>query len=184
MRGAVAVSAYLADITVEQGEDALTLYQFNTGAAKHYFCSRCGIYTFHQRRSRPHEYGVNVACIEGMSPFDFAEVPVNEGRTHPNDRPAGGSTIAGWLRYAPIPRTHMKNNILLAALILALSGSISLATSIHAQPTTDTNNTAATSQFELGLLYYNGRNFPQNFVKARTFSNWLQHKIMPKHNIA
>lgn len=101
MRGAVAVSAYLADITVEQGEDALTLYQFNTGAAKHYFCSRCGIYTFHQRRSRPHEYGVNVACIEGMSPFDFAEVPVNEGRTHPNDRPAGGSTIAGWLRYAP-----------------------------------------------------------------------------------
>lgn len=101
MRGAVAVSAYLADIHIQQGQDALTLYQFNTGEAKHYFCSTCGIYTFHQRRSSPDQYGVNVACIEGMSPFDFAEVPVNEGRAHPNDRPAGSSNIAGWLRYQP-----------------------------------------------------------------------------------
>lgn len=101
MRGAVAVSAYIDDIHIEQGQDALTLYQFNTGEAKHYFCSICGIYTFHQRRSAPHQYGVNVACIEGMSPFDFAEVPVNEGRVHPNDRPPGSSTIAGWLRYQP-----------------------------------------------------------------------------------
>jgi len=101
MRGAVAVSAYLDNIHIQQGQDALTLYQFNTGEAKHYFCSRCGIYTFHQRRSSPDQYGVNVACIEGMSPFDFAEVPVNEGRAHPNDRPAGSSNIAGWLRYQP-----------------------------------------------------------------------------------
>lgn len=99
MRGAVAVSANLDNIEVTQGEDALTLYQFNTGEAKHYFCSKCGIYTFHQRRSSPNQYGVNVACIEGMSPFDFAEVPVNEGRTHPRDRAGGGSLVAGWLRY-------------------------------------------------------------------------------------
>ncbi|WHQ42305.1 MULTISPECIES: GFA family protein [Alcaligenes] len=103
MRGAVAVSANLADIEVEQGQDALTLYQFNTGQAKHYFCSRCGIYTFHQRRSNPEQYGVNVACIEGMSPFDFVEVPVNEGRTHPKDRNSGSSVIAGWLRYEVNP---------------------------------------------------------------------------------
>lgn len=103
MRGAVAVSANLADIQVEQGQDALTLYQFNTGQAKHYFCSHCGIYTFHQRRSKPEQYGVNVACIEGMSPFDFKEVPVNEGRSHPKDRPGGGSLIAGWLRYEANP---------------------------------------------------------------------------------
>lgn len=103
MRGAVAVSADLADIQVEHGQDALTLYQFNTGQAKHYFCSRCGIYTFHQRRSKPEQYGVNVACIEGMSPFDFAEVPVNEGGSHPKDRPGGASLIAGWLRYQANP---------------------------------------------------------------------------------
>ena len=103
MRGAVAVSANLSDIQVLQGEEALTLYQFHTREAKHYFCSRCGIYTFHQRRSMPHQYGVNVACIEGMSPFDFAEVPVNEGRTHPKDRAGGGALVAGWLRYEANP---------------------------------------------------------------------------------
>lgn len=103
MRGAVAVSAYLSDVKVHQGEDALTLYQFNTGEAKHYFCSRCGIYPFHQRRSSPDQVGVNVACIEGMSPFDFEEVPVNEGRTHPKDRAGGGSVVAGWLRYEANP---------------------------------------------------------------------------------
>lgn len=103
MRGAVAVTAHLDDIQVLQGQDALTLYQFNTGEARHYFCSRCGIYPFHQRRSSPDQYGVNVACIEGMSPFDFDEVPVNEGRTHPKDRVGGGSVVAGWLRYVANP---------------------------------------------------------------------------------
>jgi len=103
MRGAVAVSANLSDITVIQGREALTLYQFNTREAKHYFCSKCGIYTFHQRRSAPEQYGVNVACIEGMSPFDFPEVPVSDGRTHPKDRIGGGSRLAGWLRYEANP---------------------------------------------------------------------------------
>lgn len=99
MRGAVVVSASLADIDVLQGREALTLYRFNTGEARHYFCSRCGIYTFHQRRSRPDQYGVNVACIEGMSPFDFEAVPVMEGRSHPKDQPGGTASVAGWLRY-------------------------------------------------------------------------------------
>jgi Uncharacterized conserved protein len=103
MRGGVAVTATLEDIHVTQGEDALTLYQFNTGVAKHYFCSKCGIYTFHQRRSSPNQYGVNVACIEGMSPFDFPEVEVMEGGIHPKDRPGGGNVVAGWLRYLPNP---------------------------------------------------------------------------------
>ena len=99
MRGAVAVSAELSGIQVQQGQDALTLYQFNKNEARHYFCSRCGIYTFHQRRSSPPQYGVNIACIEHMSPFDFAEVPVFEGRVHPNDRADKGPLVAGWLRY-------------------------------------------------------------------------------------
>lgn len=103
MRGAVAVTAALGDLEITAGEEWLTLYQFNTMQAKHYFCSRCGVYTHHQRRSNPDEYGVNAACLEGVSPFDFPEVPVNEGRNHPCDRPAdGGSDIAGYLRYVPI----------------------------------------------------------------------------------
>ncbi|MFZ2293925.1 MAG: GFA family protein [Polaromonas sp.] len=99
MRGAVAVSANLDDIHVVQGADKLTLYQFNTGQAKHYFCSLCGIYTFHSRRSVPSQYGVNVACIAGLSPFDFDEVHVLEGRSHPKDRSDGEPMTAGWLSY-------------------------------------------------------------------------------------
>lgn len=98
MRGAVAVSANLEDIRFVEGEDLLTEYRFNTGAAAHYFCSRCGIYTHHQRRSNPSQFGVNAACLAGVSPFDFEEVPVLDGVTHPKDRP-GGYTVAGVLRF-------------------------------------------------------------------------------------
>jgi hypothetical protein len=97
MRGAVAVSADVGGITMLAGEDALAIYQFNTKTAKHYFCSRCGIYTHHQRRSNPNQYGVNVACLAGVSPFDFAEVPVNDGIHHPSD--GAPPRIAGILRF-------------------------------------------------------------------------------------
>ncbi len=99
MRGAVAVSARLADLEILQGADNLTLYTFNTGAAQHWFCKTCGIYTHHQRRSDPTQFGVNLACISGMSPFDLTEVPVMDGINHPAD--GAGPRIAGWLRYQP-----------------------------------------------------------------------------------
>jgi hypothetical protein len=103
MRGAVAVSANLDGITITAGEDALSLYQFGTMAAKHYFCSKCGIYTHHQRRSNPNQYGVNVACLDGLSPFDFDEVPVNDGVQHPTDAASNGPRIDGILRYERNP---------------------------------------------------------------------------------
>jgi hypothetical protein len=99
MRGAVAVSAALDGIDIHEGADALNLYRFNTGAAKHYFCGTCGIYTHHQRRSNPNQYGVNAACLEGVSPFDFPEVPVNDGEQHPSDGHA--PRLAGILRFSP-----------------------------------------------------------------------------------
>ena len=98
MRGAIAVSARLEDIQFVQGEGNLTLYQFNTGTAKHYFCKTCGIYTHHQRRSDPSLLGVNVACLAGVSPFDFAEVPVVDGVAHPADT-GGGARQVGVLRF-------------------------------------------------------------------------------------
>jgi hypothetical protein len=104
MRGAVAVSAKLADLVVLQGEELLATYRFNTGAAEHHFCSVCGIYTHHRRRSNPGEYGVNAACLAGMSPFDFAEVPVLDGISHPSDRAPGmPPRVAGTLRFIPEP---------------------------------------------------------------------------------
>ena len=100
MRGAVAVSADVGGITFDTGEEALTVYRFNTGTAQHYFCSRCGIYTHHRRRSNPDQYGVNVACLKGVSPFDFADVPVIDGVNHPGDH-GRGYEIVGHLRFTP-----------------------------------------------------------------------------------
>ena len=100
MRGAVAISANVGDIRFLEGEEALTLYQFNTNTAKHYFCSKCGIYTHHQRRSNPRQYGVNAACLKGVSPYDFESVPVMDGVSHPSDN-GGAARIAGTLTFTP-----------------------------------------------------------------------------------
>ncbi|MFA6965077.1 GFA family protein [Bosea sp. (in: a-proteobacteria)] len=102
MRGAVVVSAERDGLRIISGADSLAEYQFNTKTAKHYFCSSCGIYTHRHRRSNPGQIGVNAACIEGVSPFDFREAPVNDGINHPSDLPLGArSGIAGVLRYEP-----------------------------------------------------------------------------------
>lgn len=69
-----------------QGEALLRIYQFNTKVARHYFCSNCGIYTHHQRRSSPNEYGYNVGCLEGVNPFDLEPVRLSDGANHLLDR--------------------------------------------------------------------------------------------------
>ena len=101
MRGAVAVSVQLKNLEIVKGENRLSCYRFNTGVAQHYFCSICGIYTHHQRRSNPEEYGVNVACLEGVSPFDFTDVRVTNGAHHSRDRKPGEAVgdIVGRLRF-------------------------------------------------------------------------------------
>ncbi|MDP5333634.1 MAG: GFA family protein, partial [Paracoccaceae bacterium] len=83
-RGAIAVSAPLDGISIVKGADNLTLYQWGTGAAKHWFCKTCGIYTHHQRRSNPEQYGVNAACLEGVNPRDLDPVPWMDGVNHPS----------------------------------------------------------------------------------------------------
>jgi hypothetical protein len=69
MRGAVAVSANLENIDIIEGRDALTMYQFGTMTAKHFFCCRCGVVT------------------------------VNDGINHPTDAAFNGPRIDGTLRY-------------------------------------------------------------------------------------
>lgn len=85
-KGAIVASVPLSGLHVVAGEDDLRCYQFNTFTAKHYFCGRCGIYTHHQRRSDPEEYGYNVGCLEGVNPYDLGEVVVSDGVNHPSDR--------------------------------------------------------------------------------------------------
>jgi hypothetical protein len=48
------------------GADALTTYRFNTGTAKHTFCSTCGIHAFYVPRSDPDKIDVNVRCLDGV----------------------------------------------------------------------------------------------------------------------
>jgi hypothetical protein len=101
MRGAIAVSADLGCLDILSGAGALATYTFNTGTAKHFFCSKCGIYTHHQRRSNPEQYGVNVACLAGLSPFDFDDVVVLDGVNHPKDIGAEHARVIGHLKFFP-----------------------------------------------------------------------------------
>lgn len=77
-KGAVISSVPLSNLKVTNGAENLTLYQWNTKTAKHYFCKTCGIYTHHQRRSNPSLYGFNIACIEGVNPYEF-DVGIGDG---------------------------------------------------------------------------------------------------------
>ena len=63
--------------TLLRGEDELTCYTFNTGAARHYFCSHCGIKSFYVPRSNPDGFSVNARCLDSdtvlsmsIKPFD------------------------------------------------------------------------------------------------------------------
>jgi hypothetical protein len=66
-----------ARFTLLQGQAQLTEYTFNTGAAKHFFCSVCGIKSFYVPRSHPDSISVNVRCLDAgtvtgitAKPFD------------------------------------------------------------------------------------------------------------------
>jgi len=77
-KGAVMASVEPQDFKLLSGEEQLTLYQFNTRTAKHYFCKVCGIYTFHRPRSNPNIYRVNVGCLDDVDPLAL-EVKLNDG---------------------------------------------------------------------------------------------------------
>jgi hypothetical protein len=86
MKGAIMAGVPLDGLRVLQGAETLRLYQFNTMTARHYFCGVCGIDTHHQRRSDPNVYAYNVACLDGVNPFDLGEVPTSDGINHISDR--------------------------------------------------------------------------------------------------
>ena len=78
-KGAVMSSVDRRYLRVTKGEENLSLYQWNTRIAEHYFCRTCGIYTHHARRSAPNEFGFNLACIEEFDPFSLENVEVFDG---------------------------------------------------------------------------------------------------------
>ncbi len=54
------------EIDIEIQDDALATYEFGSGVAKHHFCRKCGIYTFHQTMRKPGHYRINTGCIDGI----------------------------------------------------------------------------------------------------------------------
>jgi hypothetical protein len=73
-----------------QGADQLTEYKFNTGTARHLFCSRCGVKSFYVPRSNPDGYSVNVHCL---NPGTIQQVEVQ--LFDDNDREASDAKVAG-----------------------------------------------------------------------------------------
>ena len=57
------------------GNDALTEYKFNTGAARHLFCSVCGIKSFYVPRSHPDGISVNARCLDEGTVEETTVVP-------------------------------------------------------------------------------------------------------------
>jgi hypothetical protein len=78
-KSAIMASVPLNDLIVTKGAELLSLYTWNTGTAKHYFCKICGIYTHHQRRSNPALFGFNVACLDGVDPYALTDVRIGDG---------------------------------------------------------------------------------------------------------
>ena len=54
------------ELKIDAADDALSIYQFGTNKAKHFFCSRCGIYPFHETMRMPGQYRVNLGCIDNL----------------------------------------------------------------------------------------------------------------------
>jgi hypothetical protein len=70
-RGALMTTEVIpkANLNIAAENGALGLYQFGAKTAKHYFCTRCGIYPFHETARFPDHYRVNIACLDDVDPF-------------------------------------------------------------------------------------------------------------------
>ena len=70
------------------GEDALTLYQFNTGTAKHFFCRHCGVKSFYVPRSHPDGFSINARCLDEGTVTGMTVTQI-DGRNWEKHYPAG-----------------------------------------------------------------------------------------------
>ncbi|WP_421791560.1 GFA family protein [Hyphobacterium sp.] len=85
------------DFRITAGEDQLTEYTFNTGAAKHLFCKQCGVKSYYHPRSHPDGISLNLRCFDAdqgiagrIEEFDGANWEANVAAINPDhqDQPA------------------------------------------------------------------------------------------------
>jgi hypothetical protein len=74
-----------------RGEEALTTYTFNTGTAKHLFCSTCGVKSFYVPRSHPDGYSVNARCLDPGT-VEAMDIAPLDGRNWEQQYPGGRAT--------------------------------------------------------------------------------------------
>lgn len=72
-KGAVMAAVEPERFAITSGEENISLYQFNTRAARHHFCKICGIYKHHKRR-RDDMIGINTGCIDGFDKKELDEI--------------------------------------------------------------------------------------------------------------
>jgi len=48
---------------LHRGQESLQEYRFNTGVARHLFCTHCGVKSFYVPRSNPDGYSINLRCV-------------------------------------------------------------------------------------------------------------------------
>ncbi|MEO1472448.1 MAG: GFA family protein [Pseudomonadota bacterium] len=71
MSGNIHVIVPASRFKLAKGEDVLTEYTFNTGAAKHLFCSVCGVKSFYIPRSNPDGVAVTWRCLDDWDALDI-----------------------------------------------------------------------------------------------------------------
>ena len=74
--------------TLLAGQDALSTYTFNTGTAKHLFCSVCGVKSFYVPRSHPDGFSVNARCLDSGTVTGMT-VRQTDGRNWERQYPLG-----------------------------------------------------------------------------------------------
>jgi len=70
------------------GADVLSTYTWNTGTAKHHFCSVCGIKSFYVPRSHPDGFSVNARCLDSGT-VEAMSVRKTNGREWEKQYPRG-----------------------------------------------------------------------------------------------
>ena len=70
------------------GADVLSTYTWNTGTAKHHFCSVCGVKSFYVPRSHPDGFSVNARCLDAGTVEAMSVVETN-GREWEKQYPRG-----------------------------------------------------------------------------------------------
>ena len=78
-----------ADFRLLTDWSALTDYRFNSGTARHLFCSNCGIKSFYVPRSHPDAYSVNLRALDDVAALAVTVTPY-DGRNWETARAALG----------------------------------------------------------------------------------------------